>query len=72
MTIQPRISITIDSLDAAQAPERPWAASAEIITDAGSENTDAGIGATPGEALQNLLTEQNWADYGVDAKVLGL
>ncbi len=58
---RPTVRITIDNQDRFDEPDRPWAASAEIITDAGSEDSDAAFGATPEEALTNLISE-----FGLD------
>lgn len=58
------LNITIDNFDAGDDPESSWTAAIEQGTDDGWERGDAAFGATPQEALANVLREFG-KEYGL-------
>jgi hypothetical protein len=58
-----RITIVIDDNDRDEAPDLPWAAYIEKSDIDHVYNVEAGLGATPAEALAELAaTESNWVE----------
>ncbi len=58
------LNITIDNFDDGDNPENGWTAAIEEGTEDGWERSDASFGATPQEALANVLREFG-KEYGL-------
>lgn len=64
------LTIHIDDKDREECPDKPW--TANILNEEGETVTDAGLGATPFEALQDALRDDvtGWLSFrlGLDAR----